>query len=82
MRDLFMQVYKEAADTELAKKGHAIGSQVSMIARKDLPGPYATLQVAKEVHKTAGVVAKTDVGKAVKKVRSVRSCGGLRVWSV
>lgn len=37
---------------------------------------YSVLKVdcrfkfAKEVHKTASMVAKTDVGKAVKKVRS------------
>lgn len=44
------KAYKEAADTDIAKKGHAIGSQI-----------------AKDVHKTAEIVSKTDVGQVVRK---------------
>lgn len=75
MKSVCLQVYEEAADTELAKKGHAIGSQVCMCCTFEynvviLSFLPVQLQFAKEVHKTAGEVAKTDVGQAVKKVKS------------
>ena len=72
-----VQVYKEAAETEIGKKGHEIGSRVRRLlcsgewvwfSRHPSPPPLPP-QIAEDVKKTADEVSKTDVGQVVKKVQ-------------